>query len=39
MVQAVTRGENHPHKTAIALVDGTPPLTTVIAANETAARA
>ncbi len=39
MVQAVTRGENHPHKTAIALVDGTPPLTTVVAANETAARA
>jgi protein ImuB len=39
LVQAATRGDNHPHKTAIALIDGTPPLITVVAANEAAANA
>jgi protein ImuB len=39
MVQAATRGENHPQNPAIALLDGTSPLITVVAANEAATRA
>jgi protein ImuB len=39
MVQASTRGENHSPKSAIALIDGAPPLITVVAANEAAMRA
>jgi protein ImuB len=36
MVQAVMRNEPHLHAGALALVDGTPPLTRVIAGNESA---
>jgi protein ImuB len=39
MVQAVVRGETQPRDRAIALVDGTPPLVSVVAANEAALRA
>lgn len=39
MVQAVVRGEAQPRERAIALVDGTPPLVNVVAANEAALRA
>ena len=34
MVQAVVRGEAQPRERAIALVDGTPPLVNVVAADE-----
>jgi protein ImuB len=39
MVQAVVRGETQPRDRAVALADGTPPLVSVVAANEAALRA